>query len=110
MNARPLVADSVAKRFWVRREATLIQRIKRPRMIDSSAVLLGVDCCAPGARRRLLQQYRHKADLNSNYRPNRISPDGGADSQPRMFREIRIEALQLPLEEASITVAFSEGF
>jgi hypothetical protein len=55
----PLLADFVAKRFWVRREATSIQRIKRWRMIDSSAALLGVDCCAPSACRRLLQQYRH---------------------------------------------------
>jgi hypothetical protein len=43
----PVLADFVAKRFCVRREAILIQRINWPRTIDSSAVALVFERCAP---------------------------------------------------------------
>jgi hypothetical protein len=60
----------------VPQEVTLNQVIKRPRMIDSSAALLGVDYCAPSACRRLLQQ---NLPISGRYVTNRDSSffDGG---------------------------------
>jgi len=54
-----VLADIVAKRFWMRREAILIQEIDQSRKIDSSGTPIGFDSCALGGCRRLLQQYRH---------------------------------------------------
>jgi hypothetical protein len=53
-----LVADIVAKGFWVSEEATLIQDQPAIRKVDSKICSLRFDCCAQAAPRRLLQQYR----------------------------------------------------
>jgi hypothetical protein len=61
-----LVANIVAKRFWVSEEATLIQDQPAIRKVDLKTCLLRFDCCAQAAPRRLLQQYRPIAEVSEN--------------------------------------------
>jgi hypothetical protein len=75
----------------------MIQRIKRSRMIDSSATFLGVDCYAPRACRRLLQQNRQLADAEKD--PNdKIELEAGIKGWERHLEPINYILTRVSLE------------
>jgi hypothetical protein len=59
----PLLADTVAKVFWVSERATLIQDRSPTRNVDSEVCSFRFNYCRLATRLGLLQQYRHFCDL-----------------------------------------------
>ncbi len=61
-----LLADTVAKVFWVSERATLIQDRSPTRNVDSEMCSFRFNYCRLATRLGLLQQYRHKADVQAH--------------------------------------------
>src|SRR5262249_55813544 len=74
----PVMADTVAKRFWAREPAILIQDQAARRNVDSKSCSFRFNCCGHDAPRRLLQQYRHISDLPNGPEEVRLSKISGS--------------------------------